>query len=142
MSVSVSVSVSVSIHRRSTQSFHCLSVNCILQFIHSYCRAWNRLIDAQQLEIRGGGVLVFWVSSFEGGTWGCHKRFPFLCFIAFLCDNFSGLTTLPPPLCVSMSRPMKNPFFQIFFQTRENSSTLKLNSCLFDKKKLNEKKEY
>jgi hypothetical protein len=46
LSVSVSVSVSVSIHRRSTQSFQRYSVNCILQFIHSYCRAWNRLIDA------------------------------------------------------------------------------------------------
>ncbi len=47
-----------------------------------------------------GGYLGFRPYSFQRGTWGCQKNkggpfFLFLCFIAFLCDNFSNLTTLP-----------------------------------------------
>jgi hypothetical protein len=49
-------------------------------------------IDTQLLEIRGGG-----------GPWGFGQILgggplflPSSCFIAFLCDNFSELTTPPP----------------------------------------------
>lgn len=59
-------------------------------------------IDAQQLQIQGGGAGFFWgpwVFCQIGQAWGCQKIQK---GVAFLCD------TLPPPPCVHLCSQLNN----------------------------------
>jgi hypothetical protein len=90
---------------------------------------WFPSIDAQYLEIQGGGwgPWVFLADSFEGGTWGCEKtRGEGAGFIAFLCGSFTKIFIggtwgaprpphpfPPPPPCVHL--------YFVELETRQNN---------------------
>jgi len=76
---------------------------------------WLALFFAQKVEV-GSSMhsswksLGFWPNSFEGvlGVERKSRGFPFLSFIAFLCDNFLDIPPPSPCVHLSMSGIKKN----------------------------------
>ncbi len=98
----------------------------------------GKFIDAQSLEIQGGGSLGFLANYFEGGTWGCEKisggggSFLLHFYVEVFKNLYRGYMRcpptsppLPPPVCIYVGNTnIQNCHFQ-------NKITILLGSTIF-----------